>query len=78
MRSYQDPFIAASSLTRGCNENEKNGGCFGITKKEMTTYGLYGIIAAGAVTLIELIVLFSACCCCRDKIPGMGKDSSLD
>ena len=71
MRSYEDPFIAASSLTWGCNEDERNKGCFGITKKEMTTYGLYGMVAAGAVTL-------SACCCCRSKIPGFEKDLSLD
>ena len=62
----------------GCNEDERNKGCFGITKKEMTTYGLYGMVAAGAVTLIELIVLLSACCCCRSKIPGFEKDLSLD
>ena len=74
IRSYQDPYIAASSLTRGCNEDEKNHNCFGTTKKDMQTIGLYVIMAMGVVCAIELLILFSACCCCRQKIPCCDKE----
>ena len=74
IRSYQDPYITASSLTRGCNEEEKNSNCFGITSTEMKTYGMYAMIVTGAVTLLELVILLSACCCCKQKIPCCNKE----
>lgn len=40
----------------------------------MKMYGLYAILAMGAVTAIELVVLLSACCCCRQKIPCCNKE----
>ena len=62
VRYYQDPFISASSITRGCSERDDASNCFGITKKEMTNYGLYIIIGAGGVTALEVIVLLIVCC----------------
>lgn len=62
VRYYQDPFISASSITQGCSERDDASGCFGITKKTMTNYGLYIIIGAGGVTALEVIVLLIVCC----------------
>lgn len=62
VRYYQDPFISASSITRGCSERDDASNCFGITKKAMTNYGLYIIIGAGGVTALEVIVLLIVCC----------------
>lgn len=73
-RYFMDPFIAASSLTRGCNERETNRDCFGLSHNEMSTYGLYAIIAAGVVTGLEFITLLSMCLCCRSKLPCCNKD----
>ena len=65
---YLDPYVSSSYLTRGCSEKEGNLNCFGLSHKEMTTYGLYGMIAAGSITVIELITFLSMCICCRDKL----------
>ena len=74
-RYYMDPYISASALTRGCSEREGNSNCFGPSHKEMSNFGLYGIIAAGSVTAIELITFLSMCICCRDKLSCFGKDA---
>ena len=74
VRYFMDPFIAASSLTRGCNERETNRNCFGLSHNKMSTYGLYAIIAAGVITGVELITLLSMCLCCRNKLPCCNKD----
>ena len=50
----------ASSLTRGCNEIEKNSWCFGISEKEMKIYGMYGLIVSGSGLIITLIVFVIA------------------
>ena len=59
-RYYMDPYISASALTRGCSEREGNSNCFGPSHKEMSNFGLYGIIAAGSVTVIELITFLTS------------------
>lgn len=73
-RSYMDPFVASSYLTRGCSEKEGNTNCFGLSHKEMSTYGMYGIIVAGSITVIELITLLSMCLCCREKLNCCSKE----
>lgn len=62
VRYFQDPFISASGITRGCSDKDDASYCFGITKKTMTNYGLYIIIGAGGVTALEVIVLLIVCC----------------
>ena len=74
-RYYMDPYITASALTRGCSEREGHHDCFGPSHKEMSKFGLYGIVAAGSVTVIELVTLLSMCICCRDKLSCFGKDA---
>lgn len=51
-----------------------NRNCFGLSHNEMSTYGLYAIIAAGVITGVELITLLSMCLCCRNKLPCCNKD----
>ena len=67
IRYYQDSFISADELTRGCSSSSPgSSSCFGMSRKEQNVTGSILSLIGGVLTLIEIFAVIAMCMCCRD------------